>query len=131
MYTSINEWKKTLVKESKEYYIQNNVGDSKYVVNYHDGKKTHKDGSKFYDMKSFTNKLKRDEFIKELNESGRVALETLNSIDNYDEAESFLAGLIDRDLRDLASIILSKPKAKRMSPQALMQKLLDYWKEEN
>jgi hypothetical protein len=30
---------------NKEYYTMQNVGKCKYVVNYHDGIKLHKDGS--------------------------------------------------------------------------------------
>jgi len=44
-----------------------NVGTAKYVVNYYNGKK-HKDGSDFYDIATFKNKRKKDNFIKELKE---------------------------------------------------------------
>ena len=50
----------------KVYNIMDNIGKVKYVVNYHDGIKTHKDGSKFYDIATFKNKKKRGNFIKEL-----------------------------------------------------------------
>lgn len=42
----------------KHFNILYNVGSSKYVVNYHDGLKTHKDGSEFYDIALFDNKRK-------------------------------------------------------------------------
>jgi hypothetical protein len=72
-----------------------------------------------------------EEFVdKSITESSRISLEALNAIDNYDEAESFLNGLIDRDLRALAEIILSKPKVKKMGPSGLIKHLLDYWSEE-
>ena len=35
----------------KTYNVQRNVGQAKYLVNYHDGEKTHKDGSPFFDVK--------------------------------------------------------------------------------
>ena len=52
--------------KTKEYNVQMNVGNAKYVVNYHDGIKTHKDGSPFYDIKIFKNKKKMELFLKEL-----------------------------------------------------------------
>lgn len=47
-----------------------NVGKAKYLVNFHNGKSKHNDGSPFYDCKIFKNKIKRNEFIKELIASG-------------------------------------------------------------
>lgn len=43
-----------------------NVGSAKYVVTYHREGATHKDGSPFHDIAIFTNKKKRDAFIKTL-----------------------------------------------------------------
>ena len=43
-----------------------NVGKSKYVVNYSDWTKKHQDGSEFYDIAIFSNKKKRDDFIKQI-----------------------------------------------------------------
>ena len=54
----------------KDYYVQMNVGKAKYVLNFHDGVKTHEDGSKFYDVEIFSNKIKLNEFIKDLTEKG-------------------------------------------------------------
>ena len=45
-----------------EYNLRYNIGKAKYVVNFHDGKKTHKDGSKFFDIQIFSNK-KNDKHI--------------------------------------------------------------------
>lgn len=47
-----------------------NVGSAKYVVNYHDGVKTHKDGSPFFDIAIFQNKIKFNKFISELKNNG-------------------------------------------------------------
>jgi len=55
---------------NKYYYTMSNVGKSKYVVNFHDGVKTHKDGSAFYDIKLFKNKKDNDNFIKKLISEG-------------------------------------------------------------
>jgi hypothetical protein len=42
------------------------VGKSKYVVNYHDGIKTHGDGSRFFDIAIFRNKKDLEKFIGKL-----------------------------------------------------------------
>lgn len=49
-----------------------NVGKAKYLVNYYNGVKTHQDGSKFYDISIFKNKVKMNKFIKELEEKGYI-----------------------------------------------------------
>lgn len=55
---------------TKKFYIQQNVGTAKYVVNYYNGVKKHKDGSDFYDVAIFSNKKKLDDFVKELKSKG-------------------------------------------------------------
>jgi len=59
----------------KTYYEQMNIGHAKYVVNFHDGQSTHKDGSRFYDIRIFTNRRTRDAFIRGLIRQG-YTLET-------------------------------------------------------
>lgn len=54
----------------KNYYESFNVGKSKYVVHFHDGEKTHNDGSPFYDIEIFSNKIAKDKFINNLLENG-------------------------------------------------------------
>lgn len=56
----------------KLFYEMFNVGRSKYLVNFHDGAKTHKDGSPFYDIRIFKNKKAKNKFIDELREQGYV-----------------------------------------------------------
>ena len=54
-------------KESpKLYNIQCNIGKAKYVVNYHDGVKKHKDGSNFYDIFICKNKVELKKFEQSL-----------------------------------------------------------------
>ena len=43
-----------------------NVGKAKYVINYHNGIKKHKDDSPFYDINIFKNKKYFNSFIKKL-----------------------------------------------------------------
>jgi hypothetical protein len=55
---------------AKRYYERFNVGSTKYVVNFHDGEKTHRDGSEFFDIRLFRNKRVKDAFIKTLKADG-------------------------------------------------------------
>lgn len=54
----------------KTFYRQDNIGTAKYVVNYHDGVKTHRDGSRFFDIAIFRNKKRMQEFINKLISEG-------------------------------------------------------------
>jgi len=58
--------------ESKTYNTMSNVGKAKYVVNFQDGEKTHKDGSRFYDMSIFKNAKDLENFEKQLKSKGYV-----------------------------------------------------------
>ena len=58
----------------KRFNIRYNVGKVKYVVNFHDGVKKHKDGSAFFDIKTFTNRMKLKEFIRDLLLKGYVEI---------------------------------------------------------
>jgi hypothetical protein len=51
--------------------IRYNIGHAKYVVNYSDGTKKHKDGSEFFDIAIFKNKKKMAAFIK----ANRIAID--------------------------------------------------------
>lgn len=48
------------------YNEMSNVGTARYVVNFHDGEKTHPDGSAFFDLRVFQNKRAKDAFIASL-----------------------------------------------------------------
>jgi hypothetical protein len=48
----------------KKGTINYNIGHAKYVVNYSDGTKKHKDGSEQFDIAIFRNKKKMEAFIK-------------------------------------------------------------------
>lgn len=54
----------------KTFNTQANIGRVRYVVNFHDGVKTHKDGSAFFDTRCFSNKRKQDAFIRALRRAG-------------------------------------------------------------
>ena len=54
-----------------DFNTMSNIGTVKYVVNFYDGS-THKDGSKFYAIKTFKNKKKFEAFQKELLSKGYI-----------------------------------------------------------
>lgn len=54
----------------KQFYTTHNVGKAKYVVGFHDGTKKHSDGSDFFDIKIFTNKISFRAFLNSLINSG-------------------------------------------------------------
>lgn len=50
----------------KLYNEMRNVGTCKYVINYHDGQSLHRDGSPFFDIAIFSNKRKKDAYVRAL-----------------------------------------------------------------
>lgn len=58
----------------KKFRIKNNVGKAKYLVSFHDGVKTHKDGSEFFDIRIFKNKIQLTEFLNQLLKQGYAEL---------------------------------------------------------
>lgn len=56
----------------KRFNCRHNVGSAKYVVNFHDGIKTHPDGSPFFDIALFNNRKKRDMLVRQLLREGYV-----------------------------------------------------------
>ena len=56
----------------KRYYQKDGIGKAKYTISYHDGKKTHKDGSDFFDIQIFKNKKDLAKFVNTLHKAGYV-----------------------------------------------------------
>ena len=54
----------------KSFNVVNNVGKARYVVNHHDGQKTHRDGSPFFDITICHNKSMLSAIVKELKRQG-------------------------------------------------------------
>ena len=54
----------------KTFRTQTNIGKVKYSISFHDGKKTHSDGSPFDDIMIFKNKVKFKKAIKDLENKG-------------------------------------------------------------
>jgi hypothetical protein len=60
------------MENQKTFYIQENVGKAKYVVNLHDGVKKHKDNSNFFDVVIFGSKQKCNDYCKNLIKQGYI-----------------------------------------------------------
>jgi hypothetical protein len=69
---SVNEGK-------KRFKRQDGIGKAKYTISYHDGKKKHKDGSDFFDIKIFKNKKDLSDFVGTLAKQGyKLTNESVN-----------------------------------------------------
>lgn len=62
----------SLVEGKKVFKINPPIGSTKYSISYHDGNKKHKDGSDFYDIETFKNKLDLEKAIKKYTSDGFV-----------------------------------------------------------
>jgi hypothetical protein len=62
---SVNEGKKV-------FKVNPGIGKAKYSISSHDGKKKHKDGSDFYDIEIFNNKVDLEKGIKKYTSNGFV-----------------------------------------------------------
>ena len=88
------------VNEGKKRFNTNyGVGKSKYVVNYHDGVKKHKDGSDFFDVQIFKNQNDLEAFKKALLQKGFVAESVVNEDRNMNVK---VKQLLDKGLSDLS-----------------------------
>lgn len=56
----------------KQFYQQNNIGRAKYTLSYHNGIDTHKDGSPFFGIKTFSNKKKLQEAKNDFFKQGYI-----------------------------------------------------------
>jgi hypothetical protein len=54
----------------KIFNTKENIGTAKYVVNTHDGQAMHQDGSPFFGVSIFKNKVKLNSFISDLKKQG-------------------------------------------------------------
>jgi len=69
---SVNEGK-------KRFKRQDGIGKAKYTISFHDGKKKHKDGSDFFDIKIFKNKKDLSDFVGTLAKQGyQLTRESVN-----------------------------------------------------
>lgn len=56
----------------KTFKVYDGIGKAKHLVSFHDGTKTNLDGSEFFDIKIFKNKVMLNKFIKELHFQGYI-----------------------------------------------------------
>ena len=95
---SVNEGK-------KRFNQQSGIGKSKYVVNYHDGVKKHKDGSDFFDIKIFKNKPELEAFKKDLVSKGFVkesVNEAFKHIIKVDKPSDIKSTKVKKEIETLA-----------------------------
>jgi len=65
----------------KRFKRQDGIGKAKYTISYHDGKKKHKDGSDFFDIKIFKNKKDLSDFVGTLAKQGyKLTRESVNEV---------------------------------------------------
>ena len=103
---------------SKSYNTKSNVGKAKYVVNFHDGEKTHKDGSPFYDMSIFKNAKDLKNFEKQLKSKGyvkeAVEVNERNYRKEYDNYQGRPEQIANRSSRNSARRIMGDKAVKGM-----------------
>jgi len=57
---------------NKQFHTQLNIGKAKYTISYHNGIDKHKDGSPFFGIYCFSNKIKFNARIKSLLDEGYI-----------------------------------------------------------
>jgi hypothetical protein len=62
----------SVTEGKKVFKVNPGIGKAKYSISSHDGKKTHKDGSDFYDIEIFNNKVDLEKGIKKYTSNGFV-----------------------------------------------------------
>ena len=71
--------KESVTEGQKRFKRQDGIGKAKYTISYHDGKKKHKDGSDFFDIKIFKNKKDLSDFVGSLVKQGyKLTNESVN-----------------------------------------------------
>jgi hypothetical protein len=129
---SVNEGK-------KRFKRQDGIGKAKYTISYHDGKKKHKDGSDFFDIKIFKNKKDLSDFVGSLVKQGyKLTNESVNEV-KYDTAlDDFNKELeknsevrkaakhYKKSTKDVVKALQSKIKVNRYSDKSIKQVSIDY-----
>ena len=91
----------------KLFNTMKNVGTTKYLVNYHNGIDTHKDGSRFFNLKTFKNKKDLIKFQVQLKSEGYMEGNS-NFIVNELILEKCYIPLNDDELVENCEIIAKK-----------------------
>ena len=78
---AISEMNEQSVNEGKKVFRVNpQIGKAKYSISSHDGVKKHKDGSDFFDIETFKNKVDLEKAIKNYTSKG-FKMESVNEVD--------------------------------------------------
>jgi hypothetical protein len=115
----------------KRFKRQDGIGKAKYTISYHDGKKKHKDGSDFFDIKIFKNKKDLSDFVGTLAKQGyKLTNESVNEgISVSDERHFGKKGIIimiDDNGKKVSAIFKDKKNADKFNrnKSSDIQKLL-------
>ena len=85
----------------KTYNTQYGIGTAKYVVNFHDGAKTNKDGSPFQDIRIFSNIKKMKAFVSSLEKSGYIHESLVPSEQRHPKCNKVATEIADSVLRSI------------------------------
>ena len=98
------------VKEGKKRFKrQDGIGKAKYTISYHDGKKKHKDGSDFFDIKIFKNKKDLSDFVGSLVKQGyKLTNESVN--EGSMSWEKHFKGYNEKELKVISKFIFMNPQ---------------------
>jgi len=104
----------------KRFKRQDGIGKAKYTISYHDGKKKHKDGSDFFDIKIFKNKKDLSDFVGTLAKQGyKLTRESVNEgISVSDERHFGKKGIIimiDDNGKKVSAIFKDKKNADKFN----------------
>jgi|SaaInl5LU_22_DNA_1037371.scaffolds.fasta_scaffold08416_5 hypothetical protein len=111
--------KETVTEGKKVFRVNPGIGKAKYSISSHDGVKKHKDGSDFFDIEIFKNKVDLEKGIKKYTSNGFVK----ESVVNEDRAMNIkVKQLLDKGLGDLTK---GKPNHQFAVMHVLMGALTD------
>lgn len=112
----------TTIKEGKKVFKVNpGIGSSKYSISSHDGVKKHKDGSDFYDIKIFKNKVDLEKGIKDYKSKGFVE----EGIENVANGLPQTMGKEKSLKREALKSIVKEVMQEEAEYQQFFQKVLD------
>jgi len=84
MSTRLKGTLESVTEGKKVFSVNPGIGKVKYSISSHDGVKKHKDGSDFYDIKTFKNKVDLEKAIKDYTSKG-FKMESVNEAKNDDK----------------------------------------------
>ena len=116
---SVNE--NTINEGKKSFKVNPGIGNSKYSISSHDGVKKHKDGSDFYDIKIFKNKVDLEKGIKDYKSKGFVE----EGIENVANGLPQTMGKQKSLKREALKSIVKEVMQEEAEYQQFFQKVLD------